>query len=54
VKTNYVILKIPEATWTFLKATLELDSRSTAFDLGLRKEIQDALDKVATIMSVEM
>ena len=45
-----VILRIPASAWSTLSETLEMDARSGAFDKSLRGEIQDALEKVETLI----
>ncbi len=40
------IIRLPREAWRKIKETLELDSKSSAFDPELRKEIREALDQV--------
>jgi hypothetical protein len=43
---GFVIVRLPQEAWEKLRETLELDSKSSAFDPELRKEIREALDQV--------
>jgi len=40
------MIRLPQDAWDKLRETLELDSKSSAFDPELRKEIRAALDQV--------
>ena len=44
--SEHVTLRLPQEAWEKLRETLELDSKSSAFDPELRKEIREALDQV--------
>lgn len=48
-KKRTITIKVPEAAWNVLHETLEMDSQSSSFDPGLRKEIEKALDAVKAL-----
>jgi hypothetical protein len=50
--TDRITLSVPRASWELLRATLELDSQSHAFDSHLRTEISDALEAVEEVPAV--
>ena len=47
--TQCTVLLLPTAAWATLAETLDLDSRSSAFDPALRQKIQTALDQVQPV-----
>ena len=46
---DYTVLLVPTAAWSTLQETLQMDTRSGAFDPNLRKEISKALNQVQPI-----
>lgn len=46
---NCTVLLVPNEAWATLHETLQMDSRSSAFDTNLRQEISQALSQVQPI-----
>ena len=46
---NYITLRLPTEAWELLRETLEMDSRSRAFDPDLRHAITPSLEAIQEV-----
>lgn len=53
-RRSHVTVRIPEAAWDLLAETLRMDSKSSAFDPDLRREIAEAYESVRLVRTEEI